>query len=632
MNELEEFEFRLRLEKETAQPVGKPAEQGYIESAAAGFGSGVGRVAMGAQHYVGKGLGALGAESAGKWLVDDAAQGRAKLNSEVAPYKAANPITTGSGELGGEIAATFPVGGLLGGGLKAAGATRLGSAVATGGFSTGAKVAPGLIPAAQNLAIQSAGGATNGLVTAGLVNPEDAGMGAVIGGAFPVAGKIVGAGANALGATVRPFFAKGQERIVGNTLREFSENPTNALAQLMKSGEVVPGSAPTTAMAAGDNGLASLSRAMQNADPRFASELATRQTAQNQARTSVLEGIAGNTGKLDIAKAARDAATSPMREGVLDAAGKIPVDGVLGKLDKLIADPNNAGKLSQQALNEYRSSIAKASQNGHIDARALYEIRKDINTTLSGKLQGDAGNLRYATGQLTNVKGVIDDAIDMASKAAKGTGTELMPAGANISTHAMPNPVGSQNPRASWSDYLQKYSKDSIPINQMEKLDKVMKAIQTGTVDAQGGMVLSGAKLNNILKNEGDDLIKKLAPEQMAILRKVSADLNAAQIANNAGRAVGSNTLQNMAQNQLLTASLGKTMGGSTPATATLGRLLQLPYGTANKQIQERLGNALLDPKEAARLMADPKTNNLLNMLSGTGQLGYRAAPLIYAQ
>ena len=98
-------------------------------------------------------------------------------------------------------------------------------------------------------------------------------------------------------------------------------------------------------------------------------------------------------------------------------------------------------------------------------------------------------------------------------------------------------------------------------------------------------------------------------------MRRVSADLNASQIASNTGRAVGSNTLQNMAQNQVLTSALGKTIGASSPATATLGRLLQLPYGTANKQIQEKLGNALLDPKEAARLMRDPQANALIQML-----------------
>lgn len=609
-----------------------PAEQpGLLTSAAAGIGSGVGRVAMGAQHYVGKALGAVGADHAGNWLVTDAAQGRAKLAGEVAPYKAANPITTGVGELGGEIIATLPVGGLLGGAAKAAGATRLGTAIATGGMGTGATVAPGLAPAAANMVLRMAGGAINGGVTAGLIDTDSAGTGAIVGAALPPAMKAVGIGANALGSAVRPFFSSGQEKIAGNALREFSANPKNALANLMQSGPVVPGSMPTTAMAAGDDGLAALSRAMQNADPRFAAELAARQTAQNQARTTALESMAGNTGKLDIAKAARDSVTGPMRESVLNSAGKVPTDDVLASIDRLIAAPDNAGKLSQQALGEFRARIAQFSKDGAIDSRALYAIRKDINDVLGGKLQGEAGNLRYAAGQLTGVKGIIDDAIDQASKRMPSTGTALMPGGVNLSRNSIP--TATSGPRSSWADYLRTYATESIPINQMERLDKIMKSVQTGSVDAQGGLIVSGAKLNNILKNEGDELAKLLDPKQLDLLRRVAADLNAGQIANTTGRAVGSNTLQNLAQNQLLTGALGKQIGGSTPATAALGRLLQLPYGTANKQIQEKLGNALLDPKEAARLLADPKSNALLQTLvNGNSRLAYRAAPAISAQ
>jgi hypothetical protein len=55
---------------------------------------------------------------------------------------------------------------------------------------------------------------------------------------------------------------------------------------------------------------------------------------------------------------------------------------------------------------------------------------------------------------------------------------------------------------------------------------------------------------------------------------------------------------------------------------------LQIPYGTANKQIQEKLGNALMNPQEAARLLADPKNNALLQALSQNA-LPYKAAPAL---
>jgi hypothetical protein len=587
-----------------------------VKAGIGGLGQGVGNVAVGAQNLVGIGLERLGASDIGQWLRNDATQGKAKLQSEVAPMAAEYPMSAGVGRMAGELAMTLPIGGVLG---KVAAAipgvatkaAPLIQALRTSGMTTGA--APiGLASHAGDLGLRSLAGAAVGGTSAALLNPENASLGALIGGGLPIAASIFGQGANTLGSMLRPFTSKGQDKVLSGILRDFSENPENALAQLLQAKEIVKGSAPNTAMAAGDTGIASLSRAMQNADQRFASELAARQTAQNQARTVALDSIAGNDAKIAIAKEARDTLTGPMRESVLQTVKNVKAEPLLSSIDNLLSKPENAGKLSQQALQEFRGNIAKFTKDDAINARALYAIRKDINDVLGGKLQGEAGNLKQASSQLIEVKGLIDDAIDKASK-------------------AIPNEqklLAGNMPRSSWADYLQTYAKESIPIRQMERLDKVMKSIQTGSVDSQGGLILSGAKLNNILKNEGSELIKSLSPEQIDILRRVSADLNASQIAANTGRAVGSNTLQNMAQNNILAASFGKELGSSTTTTSTLGRLLNLPYGTANKQMQEKLGNALLDPQEAARIWQTPTGNKLYNYLTQT-QLPYKLAPVI---
>lgn len=65
-------------------------------------------------------------------------------------------------------------------------------AMRTGGFSTGAKAAPGFMGAVANMAPRIAGGAVAGGAAAGLVNPDDAALGAVIGGALPPAVKAAG--------------------------------------------------------------------------------------------------------------------------------------------------------------------------------------------------------------------------------------------------------------------------------------------------------------------------------------------------------------------------------------------------------------------------------------------------------
>jgi hypothetical protein len=169
----------------------------------------------------------------------------------------------------------------------------------------------------------------------------------------------------------------------------------------------------------------------------------------------------------------------------------------------------------------------------------------------------------------------------------------------------------------------------------MELLDDVMKRVQTGAVDSSGNMVLSAAKLNNIMKNEGQDLMKKLAPDQIDLIRRLAGDLNASQLANTAGKAVGSNTAQNLASAGLLNSAIGGKFGGSVPISNSVGAGLDMVYRRANRQIGEKLGAALLDPQEAARLMQDPAAQNAIARLfdqTGARALSYRAAPVVAAQ
>lgn len=129
-----------------------------------------------------------------------------KLREANASNKAANEQTYGNstaykvGQVGGEVLTTLPVGGALGAVVKGAGAAAslprvaaLGDAIATGGMS-----APG-----AGLATRALGGAINGGATAGLVNPDEAGTGAAIGAAVPLAARALGQVGGALGSAFR---------------------------------------------------------------------------------------------------------------------------------------------------------------------------------------------------------------------------------------------------------------------------------------------------------------------------------------------------------------------------------------------------------------------------------------------
>lgn len=549
--------------------------------------------------------------------------------------------------VGGQVLATLPVGGVAAAPVRALAAVKVAPKILApiaDAIETGGMRAAGTKGVVQNLAARSAGGAVTGGAAAGLVDPDSAGAGAEIGAVAPGATKIAAAAGRAAAGAVRPFFQSGQEGIVADTIKRFSSNPIAARAALAASKEMIPGSTPTAVMAAGDEGLSGLSRTMESVSPEYAANLSARRSAQNAARTASLDEIAGNPGKIAIAKEERDAATGAAREAVLKKAGDLPGAPLASRIDAMIADPNNAGKTAQQALSNVKDELARITgKDGTVNARALYEIRKDINLAMEGKLQGDAGNLKFAKGQLAQVKDHIDEAIDQASRGAK-PGKVMRPGATGTSlvsdtglphqqfTEGVPSTVtGAQAAPRSWRDYLKTYADMSKPINQMETLQDVLKRIQTGTVDKSGNAILSAAKLNNILKNEGAELGKTLAPEQLTRLRKLASDLNASQLATTSGKAVGSNTVQNLAQTRLLDDALG-SFGRSTPMTSTLGRLLQIPYGTANQQIRERLGNALLNPAETERLLASTEKPQLLrSRLASAAAIASRAAPLLPA-
>lgn len=116
-------------------------------------------------------------------------------------------LAYGTGKLGAEIAGTAGVGpGMVAATKMTQWAPRLANALRTSGMTTGAPVAGWGVNALANLGIRTAGGAATGATSAGLVNPEEAGTGALWGAATPGVitglGKAGGAVGNALRNTV----------------------------------------------------------------------------------------------------------------------------------------------------------------------------------------------------------------------------------------------------------------------------------------------------------------------------------------------------------------------------------------------------------------------------------------------
>lgn len=226
-----------------------------------GLGAGIGRAAVGAQRLVGKGLvglDSLAQESrssrrqaaaskepsllnqAGNWLVRDADEGRAKLTSELAPYKEKAPYSTMTGEVGGDIVASLATGGPL---LKGAG-----KLLQAAGVARPVGVVVGALPRAAQAAGAGAiyggvTGATNSSADTFAGSLEDAIQSAATGAAFGSASSLGVGGLNAIARNVKGRFSPeaaaqyGKEKLAQALARDargnlYANGTLNPLAQV----------------------------------------------------------------------------------------------------------------------------------------------------------------------------------------------------------------------------------------------------------------------------------------------------------------------------------------------------------------------------------------------------------------
>lgn len=162
------------------------------------------------------------------------------------------------GRLAGNVAATAPVGGVIAGGVRAAApiAARAGMAgptlqtlansIESGGMTLGGAGSSRL----ADLAFRTAGGAVTGGASTAMVNPDNVGAGAVVGGVLPGAAKLVGAAGSKLrelaqgGAeslmqsAIKPTLkqlANGDAGVAVRTLLDYGISPTKAGVEKLRS-------------------------------------------------------------------------------------------------------------------------------------------------------------------------------------------------------------------------------------------------------------------------------------------------------------------------------------------------------------------------------------------------------------
>ena len=106
----------------------------------------------------------------------------------------------------------------------------------------------------------------------------------------------------------------------------------------------------------------------------------------------------------------------------------------------------------------------------------------------------------------------------------------------------------------------------------------------------------------------------KLSERQLARLNLIKEDLARSKFVQEAGKGVGSDTVQKLAySNMMQSAGIPTALTGSA-TSGVLGNVASrtgdILYGRANKEMAQKLAEALMSPEDTLRLMRVGKTPN----------------------
>ncbi|PCR93241.1 hypothetical protein CP336_27385 [Pseudomonas fluorescens] len=261
------------------------------------------------------------------------------------------------GKLGAEIAGTAGAGGLLAKGAAmlpgAANIAPLIESIGSGGFRAGG------MQGLSGLATRGVGGAITGGASAGLVNPEDAGIGAIVGGVIPGSTAIVG----------------GTTRGLGRALRGGEVKPAvSALAQKAQDlginipGDRIVNSKPLNALAASLEYMP------------FSGRSATLSNMQGQLNRAVSRTVGQDSADVNMAlRNAKDELGSKF-ESVLQS-NKVKVDPQFTQelVDQGLRASNELETGQASIIQKQIEEILGKAQNGEIDGQAAYNIKKTLD-------------------------------------------------------------------------------------------------------------------------------------------------------------------------------------------------------------------------------------------------------------
>lgn len=385
-----------------------------------------------------RGAGSIGATLA--WPFESGAendQRRARLDENAKMLLGADPESWvyKGGKLGGEIAGTAGMGGVIAKGAQAVpylaqNAAPLISAINSSGMTTGAAMS---LP--KELALRAAGGAVTGGAAAGLVNPQDAAFGAGIGAALPPALKGAGFVGGKMADGVADMFLS-KEAAMGRKVADIAGAKTRDEIKAMRDLLASPrpsniGVNLTVPQIMQNPGISQLQRSVQNAGNASVDD-AVR--AQNTAMLAALDRVSPVRGTVqDAAQDAGNAISRFAKEGERAASTKasqlyqsvdpfgdvrlnLPIKEMQGQVDKFLGPGTyGMGDSARRAVSEAQkigtevldgitpvkpgrevTMLQAIKQAGGIDPNAVSSVQlrgelKDLRGTGLGRIMNKGG-------------------------------------------------------------------------------------------------------------------------------------------------------------------------------------------------------------------------------------------------
>ena len=433
--------------------------------------------------------------------------------------------------------------------------------------------------------------------------------GAAFGGALPVATGLASRTAKVIRAgLVDPFTDAGRTKIVGNTLNRAAANKAEAAGNMSMVDGATPGFLPTAGQASNDAGIASLERAARAIDPAGFGDVDSTQRA---ALVSALRNIAGTPETRSAAVKARSEAVKPLYNEAKKAS--IPVDDELGALMKR---PSMKAATADAALlaEERGSQMMHPEGPPSLTGESLHDIKLSLDTLFKDPTKGIVGAKRDAANETrTQFLEALEKRIPEYGR-ARNTYT------------TMSTPINQQEIGQELYNRFVPALADGAGAPFSSRAASYAQALRNGDQLAENVTGMSNANLKNIM-----------GPERMAALTGVRDDAQLIATAQNAGRGVGSDTVQKMAMSNIIDqAGLPSWIGALKPlgSVAGMARTVgDIVYSKNDESMRHLLADVLKDPKRAAEAMnkAGIAPSKFAEYLNRMGEVGTPAAAAVVA-